>query len=37
VPHEIIQRKKEVKRKTFEARKDYNRTAREQWHSLKSV
>jgi transposase InsO family protein len=31
---EIIQRRKEVKSKTLEARRDYNRTAREQGHGL---
>jgi len=31
---EIIQKRKEVKNKTLEARRDYNRTAREQGHSL---
>jgi transposase InsO family protein len=31
---EIIQRRKEVKSRTLEARKDYNRTAREQGHRL---
>ena len=31
---EIIQRRKEVKSKTLEVRRDYNRTAREQGHSL---
>ena len=32
--HEIIQRRKEVKSKTLEIRRDYNRTAREQGHGL---
>ena len=31
---EIIQRRKEVKSRTLEARMDYNRTAREQGHGL---
>jgi len=31
---EIIQRRKEVRSKTLEARRDYNRTAREQGHGL---
>jgi putative transposase len=31
---EIIQRRKEVKQRTLEARRDYNRTAREQGHGL---
>jgi len=31
---EIIQRRKEVKSKTLEVRRDYNRTAREQGHGL---
>ena len=31
---EIIQRRKEVKSKTLAARRDYNRTAREQGHGL---
>jgi hypothetical protein len=35
--HEIIQRRKEVKSKTLEVRRDYNRTAREQGHGLESV
>ena len=32
--HEIIQRRKEVKSRTLEVRRDYNRTAREQGHGL---
>jgi transposase len=32
--HEITQRRKEVKSKTLEVRRDYNRTAREQGHGL---
>jgi len=32
--HEIIQRRKEVKSRTLETRRDYNRTAREQGHGL---
>lgn len=31
---EIIQKRKEVKSRTLEARKDYNGTAREQGHGL---
>jgi hypothetical protein len=31
---EIIRRRKEVKSKTSAARRDYNKTAREQGHSL---
>ena len=32
--HEIVQRRKEVKSRTLEVRRDYNRTAREQGHGL---
>jgi hypothetical protein len=32
--HEIIQRRKEVKSETLKARRDYDRTAREQGHGL---
>jgi len=32
--NEIIQRRKEVKSRTLEVRRDYNRTAREQGHGL---
>jgi len=32
--HEIIQRRKEVKSRTLEVRRDYNRTVREQGHGL---
>jgi len=32
--HEIIQRRKEIKSRTLEVRRDYNRTAREQGHDL---
>jgi hypothetical protein len=32
--HEIIQRRKEVKSRTLEVIRDYNRTAREQGHGL---
>jgi len=32
--HEIIQRRKEVKSRTLEVRRDYNRTAKEQGHGL---
>lgn len=31
---EVIQRRKEVKSRTLEARRDYNRTAREQGRGL---
>ena len=31
---EVVQRRKEIKSKTLEARRNYNRTAREQGHGL---